>query len=70
MQDIKIPNYIAKDIDNANMNFFWKNNIDFDNGQASIHQISWEKICSPECEMGLGIRKIQNINAALLAKLG
>lgn len=30
---------------------------------------SWDKICRPKCEGGLGITKIQDINVALLTKL-
>lgn len=50
--------------------FFWKNNTDPDNDESSIPLISRDKICRPKCKGGLGIRKAQDINAVLLAKLG
>lgn len=70
MQGIKIPTYMAKEIDCANNNFFWKNNLDSDNWESSIPLISWDKICRLKCEGGLGIQKVQDTNASLLAKLG
>lgn len=59
----------SREIDASNRSFFWKSNIDSDNGQGSILLISWYKLCRLKCEEGLGIRKIQDINATLLAKL-
>lgn len=35
MQDIKIPNYITKEIDNTNMDILWKSNMDLDNKHVS-----------------------------------
>lgn len=37
---------------------------------GTILLISWDKILRPKCEGGLGIRKTQDVNAALLVKLG
>lgn len=64
---IKIPNLIVKQIDIVNRLFFQNNNVDYDNGQGSI--ISSNKVCRPKCEAGLQIRKLQDVNAKLLAKL-
>lgn len=36
----------------------------------SFPVISWDKICRPKCEGDLDIRKVQDVSAALLAKLG
>lgn len=41
-----------------------------DSCQGPVPVISWDKICRPTCEGGLGIRKIQDVNVALLTKLG
>lgn len=38
--------------------------------QSSISLISWDKVYRLNCEGGLGIRKMQDLNAALLTKLG
>lgn len=70
MHYIKISNYIAKEIDCKNRDFFWHNNIEYNNIHSTIPLISWDKICRPKCECGLGIRRTQDVNAALLAKLG
>lgn len=65
MRGVKIRNYIAKEINKANINFFWKYNLDHDTYNGLVPSISWDKICRPKCEVGLGIRKTQDINAAL-----
>lgn len=70
MQGIRIPNYIAKDMDRKSREFVWQNNMDPDSNHGSLNLVSWDKICGPRCEGGLGIRKYQDINAANLAKLG
>lgn len=69
MQGIKISNYIAKEMDKVNRVFFWQNNMDSNDRLGAIPLVSWDKICRPKCEGGLGIRKYQDVNAANLAKL-
>lgn len=70
MQSMRIPKYIARGITSVNRDFFLKNNRESDNGHSSIPLISWRKVCRRKCEGGLGIRKIQDVNENLLAKLG
>lgn len=69
MQGIRIPNYIAKAIDKKNKDSFLENNMDSDNNHGSLSLVSWDKICKPKCEGGLGIRKFQDVNAAIIVKL-
>lgn len=38
--------------------------MDLDSNHSSLTLVSWDKICRPKCEDGLGIRKYQDINAA------
>lgn len=40
------------------------------NPHRALLLISSDKICRPKCEGSLGIRKVQDVNAAFLAKLG
>lgn len=70
IQGVKIPIYITKDLDNINRNFFWNNNMGPNNPHGALSLISWDKICRPKCEGDLRIRKVQDVNAAFLAKLG
>lgn len=63
MQGVKIPNYIATEIDRANMYFFWKNNLDPDTRVSPIPLISWDRICRPKRAKSLGVRKTQDVNA-------
>lgn len=43
--------------------------MDLDSNHSSLTLVSWDKICRPKWEDGLGIKKYQNINAANLTKL-
>ncbi|XP_043694249.1 uncharacterized protein LOC122644954 [Telopea speciosissima] len=46
-------------------NFIWS-------GDANISKsitVRWSKLCKPKCEGGLGVRRLKEINLALLAKL-
>lgn len=70
MHGVKILNNILKEMDKMNKDFFWQNNIDSKNNHGAIPLISWDKVCRPKCEGGRGIRKVQDVNAASLAKLG
>lgn len=57
-------------MDNRNRDFFWKSNMDLDYNHGLIALISRDKIYRSKCEGGLGIKKLQDVNAANLAKLG
>lgn len=35
-----------------------------------IYLISWESVCEPKSEGGLGLRRLEPINLAFLAKVG
>ncbi|KAL9859010.1 hypothetical protein AtNW77_Chr1g0043231 [Arabidopsis thaliana] len=45
-------------------NFWWKTN----ENSNGIHWITWDKVCNPHSEGGLGFRTIEEFNLALLAK--
>ena len=44
--------------------FWWGYNSD----TRKIHQVKWEKLCSPKEDGGLGFKEIEKFNEALLAK--
>lgn len=64
MLGIKILNYIANEVDNANRKLVRSNNLDSDHIQSKTPIIAWDKISRPKCEGGLGITTIKDINAA------
>ncbi|KAL5773509.1 hypothetical protein ACOSP7_013100 [Xanthoceras sorbifolium] len=62
MQAAKIPVEICKKIDR---DFIWGHN----EAKKPIHLINWRTICLPKSLGGLGVKKMEPLNQALLAKL-
>ncbi|XP_043705526.1 uncharacterized protein LOC122655395 [Telopea speciosissima] len=46
-------------------NFIWSG----DANKSKSITVRWNKLCKPKCEGGLGVRRLKEINLALLAKL-
>ena len=65
MQTVKLPKVIRTKIDRIYRQFIW--------GSAKhkkrIHLITWDKVCKPKQEGGLGFRKAKEINLACMTKL-
>ncbi|KAL6966695.1 hypothetical protein U1Q18_032485 [Sarracenia purpurea var. burkii] len=40
------------------------------NGTRKLHPIAWDNVCKSKSDGGLGVKKTQEMNLALLAKLG
>lgn len=68
MDWFKILKYIYKHIVDLDRNFFWKDYIH--NNKNRLYTLAWDKICRPKSEGGLGIRRIEDVNATFLAKQG
>lgn len=66
MSTIALPVATLDQLDKIARSFIWGSN----EGSRKQHLLSWEKICRPKCEGGLGIRLAKEMNIALLAKLG
>lgn len=64
MHDIKIPNNISKQIENTKWNY--GNIFRHDLNRSIIPLAAWDKMCKLKCEGGMGIRRNQDVNAALL----
>lgn len=61
MSTIILPVSTLEKLDSLSRSFVWGS------GQ---HLVSWEKVCKPKTEGGLGIRKSRDMNRALIAKVG
>lgn len=68
MNWFKIPKYICRYISGINRNFFWKDNCENNSKQHHLQTLASDKIYCPKCKGGLAIRKIEDMNAAFLAK--
>ncbi|KAM1005603.1 hypothetical protein ACFX1T_002483 [Malus domestica] len=66
MQTVSIPISNCNSLDKINRNFLWGNVDD----RAKPHLVSWNKVCCPMIKGGLGIKKANQMNRALLAQLG
>ncbi|WJZ83602.1 hypothetical protein VitviT2T_003270 [Vitis vinifera] len=61
---IRIPKAVAKRIERIQRDFLWGGGC----LEGKAHLINWKVVCSPKEEGGLGIRKIDLLNKALLGK--
>ncbi|KAL9816790.1 putative reverse transcriptase domain, ribonuclease H domain, ribonuclease H-like superfamily [Arabidopsis thaliana] len=57
--------YTAK-FDKVSKSFLWGSTVE----RRKQHLVSWKRVSVPKAEGGLGIRKAQDMNVALVAKLG
>ncbi|KAK3183221.1 hypothetical protein Dsin_030507 [Dipteronia sinensis] len=65
MQAAKLPSEICHKLDKLNRNFLWGHTLD----KKTVHLISWDIVCMPKRNGGLGIKKMKGMNQALLAKI-
>ncbi|CAA7059442.1 unnamed protein product [Microthlaspi erraticum] len=66
MSSAKLPESMIKRLDRVSRDFVWGSTAE----QRRQHLVSWDKICRPKEDGGLGIRKTRLMNTALLAKVG
>lgn len=66
MSTISLPKTTLESLDRASRNFL----LGSTNEQRKQHLLSWKKVCLPKREGGLGIRASEEMNKALLAKIG
>ena len=66
MSTIALPKSTLDGLDKVSRSFLWGSSVT----QRKQHLISWKRVCKPRSEGGLGIRKAQDMNKALLSKVG
>ncbi|CAL5371297.1 unnamed protein product [Camellia sinensis] len=66
MQTTKLPQSICKHIHKLNRNFLWGDQ----EGRKKVYLVNWKQVCKAKQDKGLGLRRAEDQNVALLAKLG
>ena len=66
MSVFQLPNALCDELTSMVRSFWWGQN----NGKIKIAWSSWDKICVPKNEGGLGFRDLKAFNLTLLAKQG
>lgn len=65
MQLQRLPSKIHKELDKAVRHYIWGSSAE----RRKIHLINWDVVCRLKERGGLGVRKSEAMNKALLAKL-
>ncbi|KAL0293636.1 UNVERIFIED_CONTAM: hypothetical protein Sradi_6926500, partial [Sesamum radiatum] len=58
-----LPKHIIKEIEKRLRNFLWKGSI-----EVGYAKVSWQQVCRPVSEGGLGIRDIHSLNKGLMSR--
>ena len=66
MSCFKLPDSLCNDLMGMIRNFWWEQKKE----ERKIAWLSWEKMCEPKCNGGMGFKDLKLFNKALLAKQG
>lgn len=66
MQTARLPISLCHQLDKLNRDFLWGDS----NNLKRPHLINWDIVCPPKLLGGLGIKKTEDMNQAMLAKAG
>ena len=61
-----LPKYFYDELNGLVAQFWWNGS---DEGRK-IHWLTWDKLCLPKCDRGLGFRNLHAFNLGMLAKQG
>ena len=69
MNCFKLTKRNNEDLDRINRNFLWLPNI---GSKEAIRfpLVAWDEVCRPKSKESLGIRRNEDVNKALITKLG
>lgn len=66
MSCFKLPDSLCKELNSMMGNFWWGKK----DKERKMAWVTWEKLCTPKEEGGMGFRDLRAFNLALLAKQG
>lgn len=61
----RLPSGLCDELEKMMNSFWWRSKRD---GRKNMHWLSWSSMCRSKMEGGLGFRKLQAFNTALLGK--
>lgn len=64
MSCFRIPVGLCNEIEQTCAKFWWSGK----SGEKGLHWVRWDGLCKPKCAGGMGFRKLNAFNKALLAK--
>lgn len=67
MSASKVPFEICKKVENSSRGFLWRGNVNEKKGWILV---AWNNVCKPKSCGGLGLRKLSDMNSAMLGKVG
>ncbi|XP_031132009.1 uncharacterized protein LOC116033406 [Ipomoea triloba] len=67
MQTVVLPKGICHEIEKRTRRFIWETD---GQGTNKLSLVNWETVTSPKKYGGLGVRRLQEVNKACMAKLG
>ena len=65
MQWFSLPQSIATQLNRIHRNFLWKNS----KSNSDVPLIAWDTVCKPKIKGGMGLRRVESVNAAFQCKL-
>lgn len=65
MQSMRLPKGVCEDLNKVKRQIMWGNT----NERRALALVGWDRVCQPKERWGLGLRKMNDMNDALILKI-